>query len=1007
MQLQRTKGLLFIGALLCLLACGQTWAYDHQLQVWQYQHRAWLRKDGAPSPIRAIAQSPDGYLWLGSEEGLVRFDGQQFDPIATPGGTEPGKPVIAALLAQPDGGLWVGFRRGGGLGQLKDGVFKRIDATLGKDVQFIGEDGQGAVWFLANSSLYRLSGKTPIPIDASWNLPGDVHRVGIDRAGTVWTIDTQATLRYLPAGERRFVQLNAPFEGADVAVDHQGGFWATSVLGAVHAWRDGDGTMKSKSGPSNLQFGTIFFDRDGGLWAQRTGGLVREPDPTILLDDRVFHRPASATFSAQQGLSSETILAIMQDREGNIWTATSKGLDRFRRTPLTPVKLPRRALSFAMAPAADGAVWAANWQGGLMKVSDQDIVEFPEVGPGTRFLYTAPDGALWSGGGRGLWRSADARQFEKFPVEQSFIANRLLTMAIDGQGDIWITGGDNTVTARVSKGVWSYPTQAQGFPDKWAAACLIHDAVGRVWGCAGNDALLVEGGKARRLSAMAPGLDIGQVGVLHLHGQRLWLGGHAGLAVFDGHRVINLRRRDGIPFENLGGVVEVASGDVWLHDRSSAMRIPAAEVQRALSTAQAAKASEAAVDLEVMEELDGMYGTVSNTSPVPSLMQGSDGRLWFASDAGLAWLDPITYARPKRVAPVSIRSLVADGTHFALDTAPQLAPRNRRVELSYAATALSTPERLRFRYRLQGLTTDWQDAGARRTAYFNDLPPGRYRFEVEASDEYGAWSGQQASLDFQVAPAWYQTMWFRAGCAALALVALWGALRLRERQIARQITAREEAKQAERNRIARDLHDTFLQSVQGLMYQFQALSARIPGQDPVRAQLDKALDLADRVVAEGRDRVVGLRLSGQGPLLSDQLRAVWTDGAGDGVGDGAPTLELRVQGPELPLKASVSDEAIQILREALLNVRQHAHASQVSIELHYSLDRGFRALVSDNGTGMPASVLDHGKPGHWGLAGMKERAAVIGGALSIRSGAAVGTQVELSLPPALAFELDD
>lgn len=1003
MRIQRSRILLAFGAVLALLAGAPARAYDSNLRVSQYQHRAWLAKDGAPSPIRAIEQSADGALWLGSEEGLVRFDGQQFSTFPTPGGMEPGKAVVSALLGTPDGALWVGFRRGGGLGLLKDGRFRRIESTLKKDVQFIVQDRQGVVWFVLNTRLYRLDGMTPTAVGADWNLPGEVHRIAMDRAGTLWVIDANAGLQYLPSGERRFIRHDGPFEGSDLAVDQKGGLWASSVLGVVHAWVAPGQPVAGEHGPANLDVGTMLFDRDGGLWAQRTGGLVREPDPTVLLDERVFRRDAAATFSVQQGLSSETILAMLEDRDGNIWTATSKGLDRFRRTPLTPVRLPRRALSFAMAPGSDGAVWAANWQGGVMRVTDQGIAEFPDVGPGTRFLYKAPDGAIWSGGGRGLWRAADEQSpFKKLPVDPVFISNRLLTMAVDGQGDTWISGGDNTVTARVSKGVWSTPSPAQGFPKDWKAACMATDDRGRLWGCTATDALLIENGQARRLSAMAPGLDVGQTSVLFVRGKHLWLGGHTGLGLFDGRRVFNIKRKDGQPFQNIGGIVEVAGGDVWLHDRASAIRIPAAELKAALAGAGAGpQAATLDVAVETLGELDGLYGTVSNTSPVPSLIEASDGRLWFASDGGLAWLDPARYARPARVPPVQVRSLIADGTDYAVDTAATLAPRNRRVELSYAATALSTPERVKFRYRLEGLASDWQDVGARRTAYFNDLPPGRYRFEVESSDEYGAWSGRRTSLAFEVAPAWFQTLWFRLACAAAALAALWAVLRLRERQIARQITAREEAKQVERNRIARDLHDTFLQSVQGLMYQFQALSARIPSQDPIRAQLDNALELADRVVEEGRDRVVGLRQTAtDGQRLSQRLREVWGD-APDGA---VPEIAVTVQGREQLLKPAVGDEVFQILREALLNARAHASASRVSVDLRYGADGGFAAIVADDGVGLPASVLEKGKPGHWGLAGMRERAAVIGATLAIRGGAEVGTRVELSLSPRAAFE---
>lgn len=685
---------------------------------------------------------------------------------------------------------------------------------------------------------------------------------------------------------------------------------------------------------------------------------------------------------------------MLEDRDGNVWTGTSKGLDRFRRTALTPVRLPGRALSFAMAPAGGGAVWAVNWAGKLMKVDDATLQEFPAVGPGLKFIRAERDGGVWVGGGAGLLHSKDGHVFENVPVDEAFVADSLRAMEVDGTGGFWVSGGGRGRLAHVVAGRWTEPGPEAGFPAGSSPRCLVRDDRQRIWACQGADPFLIVGDKARKLSSLAPGLDIGTVATIHLHGDHVWLGGYTGLAVFDGQRVVNIRRTDGGSFGEVGGIVEVASGDVWVHNRTAALRIPASEMKAVLAGTQPA------VEVETLDELDGHYGTLSASSPHPSLIQGDDGRLWFATDAGLAWLDPGRPGQAFAAPSVQVRGLVADGKRYDVGARPELAPRNERVELTYAATALTMPARVRFRYRLDGIDNDWQDVGTRRTAWFNNLPPGDYTFRVKSTDEAGRWNDHEARIGFRVAPAWFQTAWFRASIAALVLLAAWLLHGWRARHLLRLAEDRHElqmqTRTAERDRIARDLHDTLLQGTTGLVLNLQVAIDRLALSEPDRQRLQALLDSADRTVDEARLRVAGLRagLATTG-TFADALRATG-EALARQVGI---AFELLPAPTDWDVAPPVRDQLALIVREAVGNACRHARATRIVIRLTTAQDERVIAVIDDGvGFDVARTATAARAGGHWGLHGMRERAEEIGARFEVRSRPGHGTEIIVALP---------
>jgi signal transduction histidine kinase len=372
--------------------------------------------------------------------------------------------------------------------------------------------------------------------------------------------------------------------------------------------------------------------------------------------------------------------------------------------------------------------------------------------------------------------------------------------------------------------------------------------------------------------------------------------------------------------------------------------------------------------------------------------------LWFATLDGVSVLDPRNLPFNKLPPPVHIEQITADRKTYDASSNLRLPSRVRDLEIDYTALSLVAPEKNRFRVKLEGWDREWQDAGNRRQAFYGNLSPRSYRFRVMASNNSGVWNEAGASFDFSVDPAYYQTAWFRASIAAAILALLWGLYRYRLHQIAREFNVRLEERVGERTRIARDLHDTLLQSFQGLMLHLQVVDDLLP-QGKAKVELEKTLDRADQAIAEGRTAVYDLRSS---TTTTNDLAQAVREVGNELAAPGAATFRLVVEGPVRDLHPIIRDEVYRIAREALRNAFSHARAHHIEAELIYA-DRLFRLRIRDDGQGIAPAILEEGRPGHYGLPGMRERAQQIGAKLTIWSGGGSGTEIELRLEGSIAY----
>jgi signal transduction histidine kinase len=472
------------------------------------------------------------------------------------------------------------------------------------------------------------------------------------------------------------------------------------------------------------------------------------------------------------------------------------------------------------------------------------------------------------------------------------------------------------------------------------------------------------------------------------------------LEKFDDGRFHNIAAVDDELLRGISGIVETPDGDLWLNGISGIFHIRKVEISEAL------KDSAYRVKGEHFGRRDGLPGVASQLRPLPTAIEGTDGRLWFTLRNGVVWLDPAAYSKIQAVPPpITIQSVTADDKSYAPASRLSLPAHTSSVQISYSAVSLSDPEAIRFRYKLQEADKDWHEVAASSPVTYHNLPPGSYHFNAEASDINGVWPDKIATAEFTILPAFYQTLWFRSLCVILFLATLAGLYQLRLRQLARQYGMRMEERVSERTRIARDLHDTLLQSFQGLLLRFQTAREQLPAH-PAEAEktLESAIDQAAQAITEGRETVKGLRASTV--ERNDLAQAITTLGrvlAAEASSHTSVGLQVDVGGTPRTLHSIVRDEIYRIASEALRNAFRHAEAKQIEVELRYD-ERQLRLRIRDDGQGIDPNFLTaEGRTGHFGLHGMRERAKLIGGKLTVWTAPASGTEIELNIPASHAY----
>ena len=1006
------------------------------------QHTSWGLKDGMPGPVMAIAQTSDGYLWLGTGSGLFRFDGLRFERFDTIAGEQLPSRQVLSLFATSDNGLWVGLLEGG-LALVRQGRIVQVEPATGHFVtstRAFAAERDGTLWVATGRSLLKRQGKGWVAMDpASGFDDGSGHApiamsVAIDAADNVWCV-TDRTVFVRPAGTARFVATEVPSLGqTQLVIGPDGRAWANDTSAAVRGFfrlplpGEGASAATGSGGAAADAIGTVArplpvprsffmpgFDQAGRLWYGAKDGLNRidpaavpaRPPASAAATASAAAGPGGSTrdtshqfLGTDKGLSGELVMRVFQDRDGAIWVGTNGGLDRFRGAAVDRVELPNRGASIAMAVDGSGGLLVAAGDSVQRLAPGDTTPRTVPTDPGmTTFTAVFVDSRqrLWVGGRTGLWKREGDR-FEPVPTPdgQPWPA-AVFEITEDAAGALWFNGHRyglmRHVDGKTTRLSGSGPFPRNG-PDAIAA-----DAQGRIWiGYSDGTLLRHEAGQTTRITP-ADGLKIGAIKVIARQGTHLWIGGERGVQLLSEPGFPPLRLADADALDGVSGIVETPEGELWLNGANGITRLRADEVRRALSPATAAAQRPAGRRFDL---IDGLTGRAEQSWPLRTAVRTPDGLLWFSLSNGIVRIDPRRLAEGESPPPpVDIHRLSVHGEPVAAgaDGVLRLAPGTRDLQIAYTAISLAQPERTRFRYRLVGQDRDWQDAGARRAAFYTNLGPGAYEFRVEASQDRGPWSATPAILRFEIAPTLTQHAGFRAAAVVTGIALLVGLAALRGRQRRAHEQDRLAARIQERERIARDLHDTLLQGVYGLILRFEAIARRLPGTE--RAAMERVLVDADALLIEGRDRVTDLRLPP--PDLNGLEQTLQALGRELSHTHGA-AFELTVDGTPRPLAPALGASICLIAREAIFNAFQHAQAGRIEVVLRYG-DAGFTLFVRDDGVGVPDEVKARGgRPGHWGLSGMRERAELAGVAYRLDSQPGIGTQVELHAPAARAYE---
>ncbi|WP_332854230.1 sensor histidine kinase [Duganella sp. S19_KUP01_CR8] len=945
-------------------------------------HTSWSARDGAPESILSITQTRDGWLWLGGAGGLYRFDGMQFEQFAPVNAALPTQNV-SLVNAAAGGGLWIGYRTGGA-SFLQHGLIRNYgeqDGLPNRAVWGLEHDGGGRMWAATALGMFYLDGERWQKPAASWGLDGGRYKTLMrDRHGVLWA-QGDAGVYSLKPGETRFIR---------AAVDSGTGVLFELPDGKVVSWNARHTRLSLLTGSgANTAYrqwsaigdpGSLLIDRHGDLWVGLLEGLEHHTAQGI------------ARAAPLQGLSGRAVGAIFEDREGNIWTSTSSGIDRFRHRRLSKLDVPAAAVGGALVADDSGGVWIGSYHVVASETGQVSATPLRTLAGGgwdsvLTSLARTSDGALW-GASYGTLRRIEGRGSRPVALPANLDAVRVQALLADRDDSLLVALAQHGLYRRSPQGSWE-KTGGEGEVIVMARS----DASGLWLGYHPGLVVHVQGA-ARRSYGAAEGLALGTVMALHLHGRHVWAGGEHGLALFGADRFNRLSGANGETFHGISGIVELDNGDVWVNAFAGLFRIPGAEI------AKFEQQRDYRVHYERLDQLDGLEGSAPYLAPTPSLVLTSDRRLWIARSTGLFRLNPAEPLPPAPGLPVVIKTLGAPGDGKPLQLPIRFAPGTSALQFDYTSPALAIPERLRFRYRLHEIDAAWQEAGARRSAYYSNLAPGDYHFSVTATDYNGNWSDAVSTVDFAIAPKATQTWWFKALCGFALFSAVYVVYRWRIRRLGWQLADRLQERVNERERIARELHDTLLQSVQGLVLHVHAAVLKLPVKDTARLQIETALQQADEVLDEGRERIRELRGQDGGKLCFAD--AVLAAAARLPHGDAGP-LRLTISGAARQLDATIYTEALAIVTEAVVNAYTHARATRIEAEVRYSRWE-FRCILRDNGIGIPAAVLsDGGRQNHWGMCGMYERAARIKAQLLVRSCEGGGTEWQLDVPAALAY----
>lgn len=983
-----------------LLAAVLLASTSHGQQLTQYAHTAWRFQEGVfdASPV-SIAQTTDGFLWIGTLNGLIRFDGIHFESWNDRLQQELHTCCALSLLGSSDGSLWIGTSVG--LAKLNGG---KLTAVTNGDARYnrLIEDRKGRIW-AARSRIRDNKGPLCEVVGTQVQCHGEYDGLGCrngnalaqDNSGTVWVGDegkicswnNGAAAIYSPPAVDAACKPAIGFLLADfdqsILIGCEGGLRRLEqgrFVSFQSASLDADKLRGSK----------LLYDRGGGLWVGTTNdGLYRVANGV------------ADHFGAADGLSDNKVSELYEDREGNIWVVTPEGIDRFHRVSVVSFSS-RQGLSgiggSAVLASRDGhTIWTSGLQG-LASIRDGKITLITRKDglPGQQVTALLEDhqGVLWMGIDQDLFSYSNGR-FSKKVRRDGKPTGMVVGMAEDASQSIWIvtTGTDRLLRLDPKTGA------AEVVPEARAPSRITSNSKGLVYLLSSRlgEISILHNDQAWENVSLPTGPRTGR-SLLAYDEDSLFVATDAGLYHWRDRKWSGLTTKNGLPCEAVQDLVNDKDGGLWLHLACGFVHISKRDVDAW------SRDTTIRLELKLYDALDGARAGRGDFDPAHG--RTANGQLWFANGSVLQMIDPQNLAHNELPPPVYIEQVTVDGKTYGAANGLRLPAGASDLLFDFTALSFVAPEKVRIRVMLEGQDKGWRELVNQHRVHYTNLKPGTYRFRVIACNNSGVWNEEGALLDFSIAPAYYQTNWFRVLCAAMFLALLWTAYQLRVRQLARQFNKTLATRVSERLRIARELHDTLLQSFQGLLLRFQSAAKLLPERpDEARQRLDNAIQQAAEAITEGRDAVQGLRSSPfETTDLASAIAAIAEDLRSNTPAPESPVIDLEVEGAPRSLNPLVRDEAYRIAGEALRNAFSHAQARRITVEIRYD-KRQFRLRVRDDGKGIDEDTMQRQPAGHFGLPGMRERAETVGGKLEVWSKLDSGTQVELSIPGNVAYDV--
>ena len=952
---------------LCAITCvivfrSPAAALDADKPLTEYTHAVWTRKDGIPAAfIYSLAQTEDGYLWLATTDGLVRFDGVRFVHWRPKTGHTELLGAVRSLCAARDGSLWIGTAAGL-VGHIRGDHLTTV--SVGAQPEGMLEDRDGVLWVVTEDRVLRFRAATQEQVGNPIVLPGPFVSGPVqDARGSIWFSTDDSVLRVDPRDPER------------LEITRDGKFWLYNNAGEAN-W------MSRKT--HDIQ--TVMRDSNGHTWIGTRGQGLTRIRTAADGADQVEH------FLPSDGLSADFVWCLLEDREQNIWVGTQNGLNRLRDEKVRTLTSREGLISDnvdALAAGPDGSIWAST-SIGIHRIDGQHR-DLHLKGTPTSGVHVDRSNTVWVGTDRGIARM-ERGQWRYLSVPTRTALTAVTAIAGDDQHGVWFADA-RAGLYRWTNGRLEDVSEQSLFKSKSVRA-VEADAAGRAWfGFYEGGVVYFDGGGFRAYSER-DGLAGGSVNDVHVDDKgTVWIGSERGLSRLDGQRFVSWNRANGLPGERVQWILSDTDDRLWLGYSTGVARLARSELDKA------ARDSSYRIAFQFLDEADGLKGNPDRRWQ-SAAVRAADGSLWFRTSEGVAIVEgqhmPMNAVAP----PVHIERMVADGADVETTLPVRLRPLTRDVEIDYTALSLAEPRNVRFRYKLEGFDSEWRDVGGRRQAFYTNLPPRAYRFRVLGSNNDGVWNEAGAALDFTLLPAFYQTRAFLFVCALVPIIVSWGLYRLRVWQVTSRLRDRFEERLKERTRIAQDLHDNLIQDVMGISLQIEVTEELLPADVPARKPLGRALRLCKATLEQGRRTLNELR---SGSLSAGDLVNSFSLLSEEFAGDSGVRADVVIEGRERPLNATAGNDVLQVGRQAIANAFQHARAREIHVLVSYGRHE-LQLRVRDDGSGMTEAQLNGGRPGHYGIAGMHERAERIGGSLTVRSRVGEGTEVNLVVPAHLVYE---